>query len=285
MRRFLGRAWVFAVVATAIGLALYGRAEERAAHQVEPREQAEASEAPPRVEALGLPSGPPGEVRTLPVAEAASEADGLLDLQVMSGGLPVPRAQVRLYRRDGRIPDTGRVDWRVAAAGATGNDGRLLMPALAGSYLLVARAEGLAPAWLNLMHPLGGPRTPVSLRLEEATSLSGRTVLQGSGSPLPEAELTLTPDVHGWEQEDRPDAPAEERVTVTSDAAGRFRVEGLAPGLYSVEGRPPGSTSTVEWTLRLPQAEPLVLALPKPGARRHTGAPRRPPSKELRCGI
>src|SRR4051812_27496372 len=36
MRRLLGRVWVFTVVAAAIGLAVYGRAEEQALHQLEP---------------------------------------------------------------------------------------------------------------------------------------------------------------------------------------------------------------------------------------------------------
>ncbi|WP_224361482.1 carboxypeptidase regulatory-like domain-containing protein [Hyalangium versicolor] len=285
MRRYLGRVWVFVVVAAAVGLAVYGRAEQQALRQIVPREPAEASREPSRVESLGLPSGPPGEVRTLPVAETASESDGLLELRITSAGLPVPRAQVRLYRRDGRMPETRKVDWRVAGAGATGDDGRLLMPALAGSYLVVVRAEGLAPAWLNLMHPLGVPRTPVSLRLEEATLFTGRTVLQGSGRPLPGAELTLTPDVSPWEGEELADAPAEERVTVTTDSEGRFRLEGLAPGVYTLEGRSSGSSYPLEWTVRLPQSEPQVLALPRPTGEKRTRTPQRQPSKELRCGM
>jgi hypothetical protein len=158
------------------------------------------------------------------------------------------------------------------------------VPARPGAYLLVARAEGFAPAWLNLVHPLGGPRTPVSLRLEEPTSFSGRTVLQGTGRPLPGAELTLSPDVNIWEREVGADAPAEERVTVTTGATGSFRVDGLAPGLYMVQGHAPESSSTVEWTLWLPSAEERVLALPGPGAGEHTRIPGRAPSKELRCG-
>jgi hypothetical protein len=158
----------------------------------------------------------------------------------------------------------------------------LLMPVRPGAYLLVVRAEGLAPAWLNLVHPLGGPRTPVNLRLEEPTSFFGRTVLQGMGKPLPGAELTLSPDVNIWEQELGADAPAEERVTVTSDASGLFRVDGLAPGLYTVQGRAPGSSVPVEWKLWLPSAEARVLALP--GAGRPMRIPEREPSKELRCG-
>jgi hypothetical protein len=229
-----------------------------------------------------VPWLPVEEVHTLPMAEAANEADGLLELQVTAGGHPVPRAQVRLYRREGRSPGTGKVDWRIAAGGATGNDGRLMMPARPGAYLAVARADGHAPAWLNLVHPIGGARTPVNLRLEEPTSFFGRTVLQGTGMPLPEAELTLSPDVNLWKQEVGAEAPAEERVTVTSDGSGLFRVDGLAPGLYRVEGRAPGSSIPVEWTVWLPSAEPRVLALP--GAAMPTRIPERSPSKELRCG-
>lgn len=281
MRR-VAQAWVWLVVAAAIGLAVYGRASERAVPQVVVRESPAAGLA--HEASSGLPWVAGDEMRTLPVAEAASEADGLLELHVMAGGRPVPRAQVRLYRREGRSPQTGRVDWRVAAGGATGNDGQLLMPARAGSYLLVARAEGLAPAWLSLMHPLGGPRTFALLRMEEPNTFWGTTVLQGAGRPLPGAELTFTPDVNPWEQDVHADAPAEERVTVTSDSAGRFHVEGLAPGLYTVEGLAPGSSTPVEWTIWLPSPEPRVLALPAPGGGVRRGAAERAPSSELRCG-
>jgi hypothetical protein len=278
MRRHLRLGLVLGVVLAAAGLALYGQAAERAARGVPV-----SSEGAARGEG-GEASGPGEGMRTLPVTEAATEADGLLEVRVTAEGRPVPRAQVRLYQRGGRSSDTGRVNWRLAGAGATGNDGRLLLPARAGAYLLVARAERFAPAWRDLVHPLDGNRTPVHLRLEEASVLSGRTVVQGTRRPLPETQLTLTPHVSAWEQEARADAPAEERVVVTSDATGSFRVEGLAPGLYTVEGRAPGSPHTVEWNLRVPVAEPQVLALPRPGAAEPLWTPRRPPSKELRCG-
>lgn len=282
MRR-LGGAWVWGgVVAAAIGLALYGRAAARDVRQLEASGLSSAvkvsgGELTPAPRSLSV-EGP----RTLPMADVANEADGLLELRVTAGGRAVPRAQVRLYRREGRFPGTGKVDWRMAAGGATGNDGRLLMPVRPGAYLLVARAEGLAPAWLNLVHPIGGSRTPVNLQMEEPTSFFGRTVLQGTEKPLPGAELTLSPDVSIWEQEVGADAPAEERVTVTSDASGSFRVDGLAPGVYTVEGRAPGSSVPVEWTLWLPSTESRVLALP--GAGRPKRIPQRSPSSELRCG-
>lgn len=283
MRR-LGGAWVWGgVVAVAIGLALYGRAAARdvrhlGGHGVSGAVRGPGGEVSPETPPLAMEGQ-----RTLPMADVANEADGLLELRVTAGGRAVSRAQVRLYRREGRLPGTGKVDWRIAAGGATGNDGRLLVPVRPGAYLVVARAEGLAPAWLNLVHPLGGPRTPVNLQLEEPTSFFGRTVLQGTEKPLPGAELTLSPNVNIWEQEVGADAPAEERVTVTSDASGLFRVDGLAPGLYTVEGHAPGSSIPVEWTLWLPSSEPRVLALP--GAARPMRIPQRAPSSELRCGF
>jgi hypothetical protein len=282
MRRLSG-AWVWGgVVAAAIGLALYGRAAARDVRQLEVRGVSGATGFPGGEVAAETPPLSMEGAHTLPMADVANEADGLLELRVTAAGRAVPRAQVRLYRREGRFPGTGKVDWRIAAGGATGNDGRLLMPVRPGAYLLVARAEGLAPAWRNLVHPLGGPRTPVNLQLEEPTSFFGRTVLQGTGKPLPGAELALSPDVSIWEQEVGADAPAEERVTVTSDASGLFRVDGLAPGVYTVEGRAPGSSVPVAWTLWLPSTESRVLALP--GAGRPKPIPQRSPSSELRCG-
>lgn len=278
----LAQAWVWLVVVSAIGLALYGRASARAVPQVVAHESPRAE---PANEAPGeLSWGSPEELRTLPVTDSASEADGLLELHVMAGGRPVPRAQVRLYRREGHSRETGKLNWRIAASGATGNDGQLLMPARAGSYLLVARANGFSPARLNLMHPLGGPRTSAILHMGEPSTFWGTTVLQGSGRALPGAELTFTPGVSPWEQSVHADAPAEERVTVTSDASGRFRVEGLAPGLYLVEGLAPGSTTPVEWSIWLPSQEPRVLALTAPGAVVPKRIAERAPSPELRCG-
>jgi len=281
MRRHLGGAAVWAVVAAAIGLALYGRAAERAVRRVE--EPAVLGAPGPRSDTAPEPPG--DETRTLPVGESASEVDGLLDLRVTAAGRPVSRAQVRLYLRAGRVPETGRVDWRVAAAGATGNDGRLQLPAREGAYLVVARAEGLAPAWRELVHPLDGNRTPVHLRMEQTQTFFGRTVAQDTGKPLAGAELTLTPHMSAWEQEVRADAPAEERVTVISDDGGFFQVQGLAPGLYTVEGHAPGIPFTEEWNIRVPtSAEPRVLALPRADERPFPKSPRRPASKELRCG-
>jgi hypothetical protein len=280
----LGAAWIWSgVVAAAIGLAVYGRTVARDVRHLGGRESPVLLEGPVGERTPEVSGLPVEQLHTLPMAETANEADGLLELQVTAGAHPISRAQVRLYRREGRSPGTGKVEWRVAAGGATGNDGRLLMPARPGAYLAVARAEGHAPAWLNLVHPPGGSRTPVNLRLEEPTAFFGRTVRQGTGRPLPGAELTLSPDVNLWEQEVGADAPAEERVTVTSGASGLFRVDGLAPGLYRVEGRAPGSSVPVEWTVWLPSAEPRVLALP--GAAGLTRLPQRPPSKELRCGF
>ncbi len=283
MRNQLGTALILGVVAAAVGLALYGRAAERAVRKVEVRTAPAPSEPKAKQHAEARPVAAEEE-RTLPVSEAASDADGLLALRVTAGARPVPRAQVRLYRRDGRVPETGRVDWRVAAAGATGNDGRLLMSARPGAYLVAARAEGLAPAWKEVVHPLDGNRTPVHLRMEEPTAFSGRTVVQGTGQMLPRAELTLTPHVSVWEEETRADAPSEERVELKSDGAGRFQIRGLAPGLYTVEARAPEGSRGEAWNIRLPSTEPHVLALPAPRGKGPPPPPRREPSMELRCG-
>ena len=79
--------------------------------------------------------------------------------------------------------------------------------------------------------------------------------------------------------------PQSTETTVRSDASGHFKAEGLAPGLYTVEGHAPGLPFTQEWNIRLPtSAEPRVLALPRVDERPFPKAPRRPASKELRCG-
>ncbi|MDC0710732.1 carboxypeptidase regulatory-like domain-containing protein [Stigmatella sp. ncwal1] len=284
MRSRWGGGLVMGVVAAAIGLALYGQAEERAA--LSQMGGAEETKAPGVAwDAAPWDELPMNVPRTLPVTESASEVDGLLDLRVTEAGRPVSRAQVRLYKRGGRLPETDQVDWRLAGAGATGDDGRLLMPARAGAYLVTAHAVGKAPAWRELVHPLSGNRTPVHLSLVPGGGLSGRTVEQGSGQPLGGAELILTPHVSLWEPDARADVPSEERVTGQSDMAGRFSFEGLAPGLYTVAARAPGSSRVTEWSVRIPTDEARVLALPDPDERVGRRRLRKAPSQELRCGI
>ncbi|SEM65995.1 Carboxypeptidase regulatory-like domain-containing protein [Stigmatella aurantiaca] len=286
MRSRLQGGLVMGVMAAAVGLALYGQAEERKALREDSASSSEAAKAAGVAwEAASWDELPVTVPRTLPMAESASEADGLLDLRVTEAGRPVSRAQVRLYQRGGRLPETGQVDWRLAGAGATGDDGRLLMPARAGAYLVAAHALGAAPAWRELIHPLSGNRTPVHLSLVTGGSLAGRTVEQGSGQPLGGAELVLTPHVSVWEPDARADVPPEERVMGQSDASGRFFFDGLAPGVYTVAARAPGTSRVTEWSVRIPTDEARLLALPDPDDRVGRRRPRKAPSQELRCGI
>jgi hypothetical protein len=226
------------VVLFAIVLALVGRSE------TSPVEAEEAS-GTPRVEG------------------SASEADGVLEVRVLAGGQPVPRARVRLYWRGPGESPSDEVDWRLAGVGATGDDGQLRMLARPGAYLLAVRAEGFAPLLRDVVRPEGEASTRTELRLKAGVPLSGRTVAW-TETALPHAELELTPysDAQGpWPHLA---APVEERVYGQSDAAGRFHFEGLAPGLYRVEVREPGDVRGVERLVRVPLEEEVELVLTPP---------------------
>jgi hypothetical protein len=177
-----------------------------------------------------LQSGAPGS--TPPVQQAASEKDGFVEVRVLAQGKPLGGAHVRLYLRGPLDRGTGQVDWRFAGAADTARDGVARVRARPGSYLAAARSGAFAPARREFQRPAGEPVTQVSLELQPGVTISGRTVTKGALlEPVPLALVTLTYDARTRAVR-RPDAPAEEQVRVTSDARGRFRVDGLEPGPY-----------------------------------------------------
>jgi hypothetical protein len=262
---FLGSAVVLGVVVGAIVLALQGRSAQlppgagrsqvtlAGSPAAGPEEEVELALEVAVPEAREAPGTPP-------LDESVAEVDGLLEMRVGAQGQPVPRARVRLYQRneDGPPLEASAVEprrrWRLAALAATGDDGRLVLPARPGRYLMAVWAEGFAPLLRDVVRPEGEARTRVELKLAEPVTLSGRTVTE-QRAPLPEAVLVLTP-YH------RPDgvwrlveAPREERIYGVSDAEGRFHLEGLAPGLYRMEVRLPGQERGEMQVVQVPAEE------------------------------
>ncbi|RKH07664.1 carboxypeptidase-like regulatory domain-containing protein [Corallococcus carmarthensis] len=199
---------------------------------------------------------PEQEGSALPTAQSPSEADGTLDVEVLSGGKPSPGTTVRLY-----APGARTSTWTLTGSGLTDPQGHVRLASRPGRYLVAVRAPDRAPLLRDVVRPLGESRTALQISLEPAQSLTGRTVVHGTNEPLPLVEVVLTAHSRELEAWQRADAPDDERVFATSDERGNFRVDGLTPGAYLLEARAPGYARVVLSRLRIPTEGPLTLAL------------------------
>lgn len=178
-------------------------------------------------------SGAPGSTPAL--QQPASPADGFVEVRVLAQGKPRLGAHVRLYFKGRADPNTAQVDWRFAGAADSGPGGIARIAARPGVYLLAARSETFAPARLEFQRPAGEATTRVSVELQPGLVVSGRTVQSGTQEAVPLALVVLT-----WEGSRRASAPGEEQARATSDARGKFRIEGLAKGPYRATAQAAG---------------------------------------------
>lgn len=201
--------------------------------------------------------GAEGAGSTPPLTRAPSEAEGVLDVEVLAGERPSVGANVRLYWKGG----PGETGWRQAGSGVTDAKGHVRLASGPGSYLVAVRAAGQAPLLRDVVRPYGELSTALRVSLEPGQTLTGRTVVHGTNEPLPLVELVLTAHPRLLDHWQRAEAPDEERVYATSDARGNFRVEGLAPGSYLLEARAPGHARAVHSDLGIPVEGPFTVAL------------------------
>lgn len=205
------------------------------------------------------PATPASPTGSPTLDQAASAADGALEVSVVALGKPVAGAEVRLYWRGATDPNTQAVDWRRAGEAKTSADGRVRLLAKPGAYLVSARAPGRATARAQVVRPFGERLTRVQLTMEAGSTLSGTTVVKGTREPVPLAELELVQltALNGGGD----DAPVEEHVFTNSDPRGRFQTPPLAPGTYRVEARAPGIGHAVLPRVSVPRGAPLTLEL------------------------
>lgn len=264
-RRMLVGAVLVGAGLALLGLLLWGRqGGESTSSESGAPPKARVDAPPPRPQD---PKGRGPEVpRDTPTLEhAATEAEGVLEVEVLTQGQPIPGANARLYWHGERDPNLGEVQWRLAGSGVTDAHGRVRLASRPGSYLLAVHARGLAPVLRDVVRPHGVPLTSLRLMLEPGQVLIGQTVVHGSREPLPLVEVSLTAfgrDLEPWQ---RPEAPAEERPSATSNERGDFRFDGLAPGTYRVEARAAGYTPKTLERMKVPTAQPLVLELAAAG--------------------
>ncbi|MCY1040862.1 carboxypeptidase regulatory-like domain-containing protein [Corallococcus sp. bb12-1] len=198
---------------------------------------------------------------TTSLAQAPSEAEGVLDVEVLVGEQPIAGAHARLYRQGTRDASPGTTAWRREGEGVTDARGHVRIASGPGRYLMAVRAPGQATLLRDVVRPQGERLTSLRVSLLPGQSLTGRTVVKRTQESLPLVELILTAHARTLEPWQRAEAPDEERVYVTSDARGAFRVEGLAPGTWRLEARAPGHARTVMERLRIPSEGPVTVAL------------------------
>ncbi|MBM7118683.1 carboxypeptidase-like regulatory domain-containing protein [Archangium primigenium] len=197
--------------------------------------------------------------------DTPTAADGVLEVEVREGERPVPGAPARLYRRGPRDPNLGTFIWWRVGEGLTDAAGRVVLAAGPGDYLVSVRVEGHAPLVRDVVRPQAEARTRVVLQVEPGVRLEGRTVVGTTREPLPLVRLVLarrSAELAFWLQ---PELPEDERVQVTSNERGLFRVDGLAPGVWRLEADTPGYALTVIEQVKVPAGKPLEVALQAAG--------------------
>ncbi len=255
------RRLVLFVLFVAMGLVVWLVARNEAAPIV-PAE-VDWSNAEMTTEAATHAAPPRPKATTAANAEAekpTANEDGVIEVQVVEAGLPIIGATVELFLRGERDPNTAEQIWTKEGSGATALGGAWRIPARAGQYLVSATTSGAAGAFSEVRHPQGEKLTLVRLELKPGVVLTGRTLMHGTGEPVPLAQIVGTPRiVLGASGE--VEWLVGLQVRAQSDSRGQFSVSGLVPGAWRFEASAPGAGHATARPMMIPSATPLVLEL------------------------
>jgi len=217
-----------------------------------------------RFQAAIDPAGPPVSLRIEPAGTPWVELDGPYDpaetLRLPDIDLPSPAAVAgSVAGADGKPVSGARVvvrqgagfersETELFAEATTGSDGAFrIANAPPGLSRLSVRASGWAPAE-RMLRPESGP---VRVALERGASLTG-TVLDASGRPVAGALVRS-----GW-------------VAATTDAQGRYRLDGVPSGLQRVDASASGGMVARKGGVRTAAATPAAADLQlQPGVTIH----------------
>lgn len=133
--------------------------------------------------------------------------------------------------------------------------------------LLVARSEGLPPGLVELNVPRKGDLADISVPLSRGAALEG--VVMHRGDLVPDWTLSLTllePEPRPIKVGDRVDLPkwrfTERRRQAKTDAAGRFRIDGLVDQSYSLQCSRVAASALGDFVMRVtPGGKPLTIDL------------------------
>ena len=239
----------------ALIVAIFGSAAATAAFVVT-QMPLEGQVSPPASTADAL--APP--VISPPLEPPATAADGVVEVRVTAGGEPQRDAEVRLYA----APQEVGGPWRRAGSSRTDHAGVVRLPARPGLFLASASAPGLARRVAEVVRGRGEESTRVDLALEPAVALDGRASAP-EGGPIAGARVTVVPLVSRSPGFATASAPPEETAVSDTDAAGAFRVAGLAPGSYAVSVAAPGRHPTLLPRVAVP-GEALAITIAPLGA-------------------
>jgi hypothetical protein len=241
-----GRRWPLA------GLVVLGLVAVVAARRCLPARAPSATIAPPATSVEAAQVGLSG--RRGPVAGASPSAPSAgtcaagatCGFVVDDAGKPIAEAEVTVGRR-GAVLAERTTDER---------GGFVLGPELSldeGTIWLTAAASGFVPS-THQERELPLDDGPLILRLERGAVLIGRVVRDDTGEPVAGAEVMATPGA-AYDDSDVP--------TTTTDAEGRFRLEGLAEGPCKPTARALGLFAQGPWVRLGPgvEAPPVVLRM------------------------
>lgn len=193
------------------------------------------------------PSTPSPESAKRPRGEASPIDGGVFSILVESSGRSIANAIVSTARlnQDSLLTEPS---WLPGQSDTTGADGRVVIPAIDGVWVLSAKADGFAESVVDVVKPVGERFTTVRISLSRPVDLDGLAI-DASDRPVVPAAIRAIP--LGERNARRISSPLGVHE-VTVDTHGRFHFSDLDSGWWRLEGEAEG----------LGRADGIIVAIP-----------------------